>query len=339
MTYKAPLIVVHPKDKALVEENIRRRMAGEVKNLRYEFLGQRKDGSTLNIEVHGSLINYRGKPAIIGNLIDITERKKLLEEVQKRESELRSTLYSIGDGVIVTDKEGKIMMMNPVAERLTGWIEAEAKDKPIQEVFNIINEFTREPVENPVKKVIRLGLVVGLANHSVLISRDGKEYPIADSGAPIFNPAGNLIGTVMVFRDQTEERRAQRRLEEAKEFAESIVATIRNPLVVLDPELKIIEVNRAFIATFRVKSEEIIHRSLIEIEGGLWNIPELKQHLEEILPQNTTFEDLEITIDSKKIGRRILLLNGRRLYHEKIRPDLSFWLWKILRPGARLKKV
>ncbi len=117
---QSPLIAVHPKDRALVEENIRRRLAGEVKSLRYEFLGQRKDGSTLNVEVHGSLINYRGKPAIIGNLIDITERKKLFEEVQKRESELRSTLYSIGDGVIVTDTEGKIMMMNPVAERLTG---------------------------------------------------------------------------------------------------------------------------------------------------------------------------------------------------------------------------
>mgnify|MGYP001062043647 CR=1 FL=1 len=319
---ESPLVVVHPRDKALVAENIRRRIAGEIKSLRYEFLGQRKDGSTLNVEVHGSVINYRGKPAIIGNLIDITERKKLLEEVQKREAELRSTLYSIGDGVIVTDTEGRIIMMNPVAEKLTGWKEEEAKGEPIQKVFHIINELTREPAENPVERVIREGIIVGLANHSVLISREGKEYPVADSGAPIKGPEGSLIGVVLVFRDQTEARLAQRRLEEAKELAESIVETIHNPLVVLDPEFKIIEANRAFTLTFQVREEEILHRSFLEIEDGLWNIPELRRHLEQILPQNRTFEDLEIEIDSRKTGHRILLLNGRRLYHEKNRTRL-----------------
>ena len=319
---ESPLVVVHPRDKALVAENIRRRIAGEIKSLRYEFLGQRKDGSTLNVEVHGSVINYRGKPAIIGNLIDITERKKLLEEVQKREAELRSTLYSIGDGVIVTDTESRIIMMNPVAEKLTGWKEEEAKGEPIQKVFHIINELTREPAENHVERVIREGIIVGLANHSVLISREGKEYPVADSGAPIKGPEGSLIGVVLVFRDQTEARLAQRRLEEAKELAESIVETIHNPLVVLDPEFKIIEANRAFTLTFQVREEEILHRSFLEIEDGLWNIPELRRYLEQILPQNRTFEDLEIEIDSRKIGRRILLLNGRRLYHEKNRTRL-----------------
>ena len=314
---ESPLIVVHPRDRALVAENIRRRIAGEIKSLRYEFLGQRKDGSTLNVEVHGSVINYRGRPAIIGNLIDITERKKLLEEVQKREAELRSTLYSIGDGVIVTDTEGRIIMMNPVAEKLTGWKEEEAKGEPIQKVFHLINELTRKPAENPVERVIREGIVVGLANHSVLVSREGKEYPVADSGAPIKGPEGNLMGVVLVFRDQTEARLAQRRLEEAKELAESIVETIRNPLVVLDAEFKIVEANRAFTSTFQVREEEILHRSFLEIEEGLWNIPELRRHLEQILPQNTSFEDLEIEIDSRKIGHRILLLNGRRLYHER----------------------
>ncbi len=313
----SPLVVVHPQDKALVTENIRRRLAGEIKSLRYEFLGQRKDGSTLNVEVFGSLINYRGRPAIIGNLIDISERKRLLEETQRREAELRSTLYSIGDGVIVTDTEGKVLMMNPVAESLTGWREEEAKGQPLERIFNIINEFTREPAENPVEKVIREGLVVGLANHSVLVSRSGQEYPVADSGAPVFSPEGKLLGVVLVFRDQTEERQAQRRLEEAKEFAESIVDTMYNPLVVLDPEFRIVLANKAFCSTFQVKLEDIANQPLMAIEGGVWDAPALRHHLEQLLPQNRSFEDLEVTINSPKVGLRVLRLNGRRLYQEK----------------------
>ncbi|MGQ9471715.1 MAG: PAS domain S-box protein [Candidatus Aminicenantales bacterium] len=312
-----PLVVVHPKDKALVAENIRQRLEGKIQSLRYEFLGQRKDGSILNVEVFGSLINYRGRPAIIGTLIDISERKRLLEETQKREAELRSTLYSIGDGVITTDTEGRVLMMNPVAERLTGWREEEAKGQPLERIFNIINEFTRLPAENPVERVRREGVVVGLANHSVLISRRGEEYPVADSGAPVFSPEGKLLGVVLVFRDQTEERQAQRRLEEAKEFAESIVATMYNPLVVLDPEFRIVRANQAFCSTFQVKLEDIADQPLLEIEGGIWDIPVLRHHLEQLLPKNTTFEDLEITIPSPRVGPRLLRLNGRRLYHKK----------------------
>ncbi len=133
-------------------------------------------------------------------------------ERREAQEEIRATLYSIGDAVIVTDMAGRIQRLNPVAARLTGWSEAEAMGKPLDEVFRIVNEQTRAEVENPVARVLREGVVVGLANHTLLISRNGREYPIADSGAPIRTDEGENIGVVLVFRDQTAERAAQNEL-------------------------------------------------------------------------------------------------------------------------------
>lgn len=120
-----------------------------------------------------------------------------------------TTLASIGDGVITTNEKGHVMFMNPVAETLTGWSQKDAEGKPITDVFNIVDEQTREPVESPVVKVLREGLIAGLANHTVLIKKDGSEIPVDDSGAPIRDDQGKLIGVVMVFRDITERKRAE----------------------------------------------------------------------------------------------------------------------------------
>ena len=211
------LELTHPDDREMVREYNRQRLNGEIKSIRFDLRGLRKDGSFFYAEAHGSTVDYQGKKAIIGTLIDISERINLLQEVFNREAELKATLYSIGDAVISTDAQGQILIMNPVAERLTGWKEEEARGKHIQEVFNIVNEFSREPAPNPVEKVIEDGIVVGLANHTVLISRDGKEYPIADSGAPILDEQGNVLGVILVFRDQTREREAERQILEARE--------------------------------------------------------------------------------------------------------------------------
>jgi PAS domain S-box-containing protein len=102
-----------------------------------------------------------------------------------------------------------VNFINPTAEALTGWSMAEATNRPLAEVFKIINENTREPVESPVTKVIREGTVIGLANHTVLLTKDGKEIPIADSGAPIKVAGGKVVGVILVFRDVTEEKRAE----------------------------------------------------------------------------------------------------------------------------------
>jgi PAS domain S-box-containing protein len=136
--------------------------------------------------------------------------------ITENESEFKTILYSIGDALIITDKFGMINNINPVAENLTGWKETEAKGKSIEEVIRIINEQTRNKVENPVEKVLREGTVVGLANHTLLISKDGKEIPIADSGAPIKNDEGEILGVVLVFRDQTKEREAIAKIEKSE---------------------------------------------------------------------------------------------------------------------------
>lgn len=138
------------------------------------------------------------------------------KESQEKNEEYEAILYSIGDAVITTDKSGKIKNMNPVAEELTGWSESEAIGREIKTVFNIVNENTRQAVESPVEKVFRENRVVGLANHTLLISKDGKEIPIADSGAPVCDEDGKPIGVVLVFRDQSFEREAKRKIEESE---------------------------------------------------------------------------------------------------------------------------
>jgi PAS domain S-box-containing protein len=138
----------------------------------------------------------------------------------------RTILYSIGDGVIVTDEHALVRQMNHVAEHLTGWKEAEALGKPLDAVFRIINEESRQPVENPVRRVLREGKIVGLANHTILVARDGAERPITDSGAPVRDERSALYGVVLVFRDQSSEHAAQQALVES----ERRIATLLNNL-------------------------------------------------------------------------------------------------------------
>lgn len=139
------------------------------------------------------------------------------EARRKTEERHRITLMSVGDGVIATDALGRIDLTNPVAETLTGWAQDEARGKSLEEVFHIVNEDSRLPVENPVRLVMQKGTVVGLANHTLLISRDGTERAIADSGAPIRNEKDEITGVVLVFRDQTEERNAGKALYDSEE--------------------------------------------------------------------------------------------------------------------------
>jgi PAS domain S-box-containing protein len=141
-------------------------------------------------------------------LIDSLNRA-LADANQKREL-LRTTLTSIGDGVITTDVEGIITRINPVAETLTGFVADEACGSPLESVFKIINEDSRQTVENPVTKCLREGTIVGLANHTLLIAKDGTERPIDDSAAPIKSRQGEVSGAVLVFRDVTENRKQER---------------------------------------------------------------------------------------------------------------------------------
>ena len=139
----------------------------------------------------------------------VIQRRQIEEQVHQQREWLRVTLESIGDAVIATDTAGRVTFLNCVAAELTGWAPDDAQGKPLATVFPIVNEVTRQPVENPVDRVRREGRIVGMANHTVLIAKDGTERPIDDSAAPIRDSAGDIIGVVMVFRCVTEQRRAE----------------------------------------------------------------------------------------------------------------------------------
>lgn len=172
--------------------------------------------------------------SIIGR--DVTERRRAQAAIYAEKERLRVTLASIGDGVITTDAGGRVEYMNPVAEKLTGWSTSDAAGKPLGEVFRIENEYTRRQVENPVTKVLREGVIVGLANHTILISRDGTERPIDDSAAPICDEAGRLLGVVLIFRDVTESRAAERRLLESEKRFRQLADSMPQIIWTADPD-------------------------------------------------------------------------------------------------------
>jgi len=151
---------------------------------------------------------------IVAVYTDETDRVQAKETLRQSEELLKVTLRSIGDAVIATDDKGRVTSMNPTAEELTGWGQEEAAGRPLDKVFDIRNEETDKRVESPLKRFFREGVVVGLANHTKLIRRDGTELPIADSGAPIKDDQGKTIGAVLVFRDITEHKRAEEKREQ-----------------------------------------------------------------------------------------------------------------------------
>ena len=137
------------------------------------------------------------------------QRAAAAAAIQEQQEWFRTTLASIGDGVIATDTEGKVKFLNTVAQTLTGWGEDEATGEALERVFQIVNEETGKPVENPVIRVLREGSIVGLANHTVLLSRTGNKYPIDDSGSPIRDAQGRVAGAVLVFRDASKRRASE----------------------------------------------------------------------------------------------------------------------------------
>jgi PAS domain S-box-containing protein len=163
---------------------------------------------------------------VFGVVMDITARRRAEDELQKERDRLAVTLASIGDAVITTDTGGRVAFLNGVAESLTGWANAEAVGRPLEVVFNIVNEQTRQPVENPATRALRAGVIVGLANHTVLIAKDGTGRPIDDSAAQVRDGEGHVVGTVLVFRDVTERRRLEKQAREQGEAARKLAAIV-----------------------------------------------------------------------------------------------------------------
>jgi PAS domain S-box-containing protein len=197
-------------------------------------------------------------------IIDQFENRKYYEVLVSEKNRYQTTLYSIGDAVIVTDKKGNVTHLNPIAEKLTGWLEKESIGKPLNKVFRIINEYSREEVPNPVTRVLAEGIIIGLANHTLLIHKNGNEFPIADSGAPIKDDQGNIVGVVLVFRDQLEEREQQKILEESEHRFRAIVENAPEPIFI-QTNKKFAYLNPSACRLFKIQDQsELIGTPIIE---------------------------------------------------------------------------
>ncbi len=205
------------------------------------------------------------------------KRRQAEEALRESEENLAITLYSIGDAVIATDLAGRVTRMNPTAERLCGWTLFEARDRPLVEIFCIINVATRETVADPVHMVLEHGQVVGLANHTVLLSRDGKEYQIADSAAPIRSASGEIFGVVLVFSDVTEKYK----LEERLHLTRFSVDAASDAIIWITPDARIVDVNAAACHYLGYTREKLLQLQVLDVDAH-YNAEIWSQHFAEL---------------------------------------------------------
>jgi PAS domain S-box-containing protein len=213
----------------------------------------------------------------------LTKLKSTLAKLQKSEAWLSVTLKSIGDAVIATDIKGNITFINLVASVLTRWEEKEAIGKQLEEVFNIINEKTGERAKNPVTRAIQEGVIVGLANHTALICKNGEKRPIDDSAAPIKDEKGELIGVILIFRDVTEQRQAQLALEASEESHRSIFESVNDAIIIRDINTyRIVNVNKKACEMFCYPKEEMISLEFgsIGVDSAQYPVGKLKELLD-----------------------------------------------------------
>ena len=196
--------------------------------------------------------------------------------LRKSEARYAATVMSIGDGVIATDAQGRVDLLNPVAETLTGWSQEEARGKPVFEVFRIMNQETRRGAENPVVRVLSEGVVVGLAKHALLLSRDGKEHPIADSAAPIRTRKGAIAGAVLVFRDQSEELAVLNELRDSEDRYRNLYDEAPVGYVELNREGRIDRVNNKLLEMLGYSPEEMVGEHL-------WNFVVERKESKEVI--------------------------------------------------------
>jgi PAS domain S-box-containing protein len=250
---------------------------------------------------------------IFGSLFFYKSRQSnIYKELFSKEEEFKATLYSIGDAVITTDRNSSIKQMNTVAEKITGWKESRARGKALPEVFVIINEYDRNKIENPVEKVIQTGTRISLANHTLLISKNGEEIPIADSGAPIKDDDGNTIGVVLVFRNQTEERQKEKALFESNEKFSKIFHHSSESISLTQLSTgKLFEINEGFEKVFGYSRSEAIGKTTFEL--GLWANQDDRDRMLKQLKKNGYIKDFEAVGNRKNGEQLIALLSGEVL--------------------------
>ncbi|MEQ1774752.1 MAG: PAS domain S-box protein, partial [Burkholderiales bacterium] len=258
---------LHPDDRAPGLARFQSILDGKIDRYDAEMRLRHRDGAYRTFLSRAVLMHdpSRNTRQLLGAVVDITDRKQAEESLRQSEQNLAITLQSIGDAVIATDAAGLITRMNPTAERLTGWPLAEAAGRPLTEVFRIINAQTRATVIDPAQLVMAHGEVVGLANHTALIARDGSEYQIADSAAPIRDPAGRIVGVVLVFSDVTERYQMESKLQASEQRLRSIIENEPQCVKVVGPNGNLLEMNAAGLAMLEARSlDEVKSHPLME---------------------------------------------------------------------------
>ncbi len=212
----------NPDDRRIILETIREQ--GYIRN--YEYRRRTRSGKVLTRLFSSEVIDFRGEACLLTVSQDISDRKAAEEKLRLSENNLSITLDSIGDAVITTDNSSIITRMNPTAEQLTGWPADEAVGRPLPDVMHIVDAATRESLESPTATVLAGIDIEGLAGDTLLLSRDGNEYLIADNGAPIRDDRGEIVGVVMVFRDITESYQQERKIRDSEKLLKHITANV-----------------------------------------------------------------------------------------------------------------
>ncbi|MHB8745607.1 MAG: PAS domain S-box protein [Gammaproteobacteria bacterium] len=235
---------------------------------------------------------YPAKDGLAIYFQDITRRKQAEEELRQQREWFQVTLASIGDAVITTDTQGQVTFLNPVAEQITGWTADEARGRPLETVFNIINEKTRVPTPNPIAKVLREGIVVGLANHTALIGKNGTETAIEDSAAPIRDTQGNISGAVMVFHDVSGRRKAEDALRSNEEWLRAIFNQAAVGIAVTNLDGRFLETNKRFADIVGYTRDELQQHTFADITHPD-DLPETRDHMGQLLAGKISDYSLE----------------------------------------------
>ncbi|MBZ2170489.1 PAS domain S-box protein [Nitratidesulfovibrio sp. SRB-5] len=240
---------VHPDDRQRVQADMDMHLSGATDTYQSEYRMRRKDGAYIWVLARGRVMSLAedGTPLrFVGTHSDITARRQAEEALRASRENLAVTLRSIGDAVMATDRAGRITLMNPVAERLTGWPFAAAKGRHIGEVFVIVAGRTRDPVPDPVAQAVGTGKVVELTNDTLLLARDGAEYQIADSAAPIHDAAGEITGAVLVFTDVSAQYAARRQLLASERQFRAAIEEAPVPVMIHDEDGTVLALNRSW---------------------------------------------------------------------------------------------
>ena len=250
------------------------------------------------------------------------DAEQLASDYGEQRERLEVTLSSIGDAVLVADGNQTVTYLNPVAEHLTGWPLAAAVGRTVADVFRLVHEESGEPVRSPIARSMETGHAVKLERPSRLVGRDGTERSIDDTAAPIRDGHGRIAGAILVFRDVTEQRASERRIADARAYAERIVDTVPEPILILDDSRRVVRANRSFYLTFAWTPDDVHGRPLDELGAGAWNVPHLHAVLDRAIATETGFDNVEIESVFGSLGFRIMRIYARRLVAEPGQPHL-----------------